>query len=196
MDADDRDDAALTSDQKRPPTGTTEGTGGPMDPTLSQQVVWYRLMKLTNLLSRPFFARFAEKYEMSINEWRIIITLANMGEAAAHELCEAIGMHPMNVSRSVAILRNQGRVKERRDPDNRRRKILSLTPEGWAVCNALTPHVKKVAEFLFDSMTPLEVEFLSKLIDLLIERLQSVDPEDPIFFDPQALAQEDAKPES
>ncbi len=143
------------------------------EPALSQQSVWYRLMKLTNLINRPFFSRFAERYHLTINDARVLVTLASMSEAAAHELCDATGMHPMNVSRSVATLRRQGRIADRRDPDNRRRKMLRLTPKGWAVCRSFVPDMDRMSSFLLSSMSPLEVEFLSRLVDLLIDRLES-----------------------
>lgn len=142
---------------------------------LSQQSVWYRLMKLTNLINRPFFSRFAARYHLTINDARVLVTLASMPEAAAHELCETTGMHPMNVSRSVATLRRQGRITDRRDPANRRRKILRLTPKGWTVCRSFVPDMDRMSQFLLASMSPLEVEFLSRLVDLLLARLESPD---------------------
>ena len=151
------------------------------DPVVSPHVVWYRLLKLTNLIGRPFFTRFAQQYELSTNDWRVVVTLASMPEAASHELWQATGMHPMNVSRSVATLRKQGRVTERTDPSNRRRKILSLTPKGWEVYNRGVPQVRKMSQFLFASMSPLEVEFLGRLVDLLIGRLEEVDLESAMF---------------
>jgi len=152
-----------------------------VDPIVSPQVVWYRLLKLTNLMGRPFFTRFAQQYELSINDWRVVTTLASMPEAASHELCQVTGMHPMNVSRSVATLRKQGRVSERTDPTNRRRKILSLTDKGWEVYNHGVPQVRRMAQFLFSSMSPLEVEFFDRLVDLLVDRLEEVDLESDMF---------------
>ncbi len=143
------------------------------EPALSQQCVWYRLMKLTNLINRPFFSRFAERYHLTINDARVLVTLASMPEAAAHELCEATGMHPMNVSRSAATLRRQGRITDRRDPENRRRKILQLTPRGWAVCRSFVPDMDRMSSFLQSSMSALEVELLSRLVDQLIDRLEA-----------------------
>jgi len=143
------------------------------EPALSQQSVWYRLMKLTNLINRPFFSRYAERYHLTINDARVLVTLASMPESAAHELCEATGMHAMNVSRSVATLRRQGRIADRRDPRNRRRKILRLTPRGWAVCRSFVPDMERMSSFLLSSMSQLEIEFLSRLVDLLIDRLES-----------------------
>jgi len=162
----------------------------------NRQYVLYRLMKTSNLLTRPFFARFAEQYELSLTDWRVIMILAHLGEAAAHEICDSLGMHPMNVSRSVASLRKQGRVTEHRDPNNRRRKILTLTPEGWALYQKLLPQVKKISDFLFGEMSPLEVEFLNKLLALLITRLESVDPESPLLIEPSALAHDEKEPQA
>jgi len=63
------------------------------DTVLSQHTVWYRLMKLTNLINRPFFARHAGRYHLTINDARVLVALASMSEGAAHELCAATGMH-------------------------------------------------------------------------------------------------------
>jgi len=150
----------------------------------------YRLLKLSNLIGRPFFAHFAERYDLTMNDLRVLMMLAHMTEAASHELCQVTGMHPMNVSRSVARLRRQGRVSERSDPTNRRRKILSLTPAGAALYHKLTPHVKVLSEFLFDPLSALEAEILSKLIDLLTKRLEAVDLNSPLLIDADALAME------
>ena len=145
------------------------------DGALSQRTVWFRLMKLTNLINRPFFSRYAERYRLTINDARVLVALASMREAAAHEVCEATGMHPMNVSRSVATLRKQARISERRDPENRRRKILRLTPKGLTVCRSFVPDMNRMSDFLLASMSALEVEFLSRLVDLLIRRLETAD---------------------
>ncbi|MCC7462787.1 MAG: MarR family transcriptional regulator [Gammaproteobacteria bacterium] len=138
----------------------------------------YRLLKLTNLISRPFFARDAQRYQISMNELRVLMTLAPLRVAASHELVDAAGMHPMNVSRAVATLRRHGRVQQRIDPDNRRRKLLQLTPEGLAVYRNLVPHVQQIATRLFATMSAEEISTLSRLIDTMTGRLES-DPDLP-----------------
>jgi DNA-binding MarR family transcriptional regulator len=152
------------------------------------------LTKLSNLVGRPFFSHFADRYDLTRNDVGVLLTLAEMREAAAHELCRVTGMHPMNVSRSVARLRRQGRISERSDPANRRRKILTPTDAGWELDAALKPHVKVMSDFLCASLTELEADFLAKLLKRLIERLQSVDLSSPILLDAQALAQDAEAP--
>lgn len=151
---------------------------GEPDALFAPHVVWYRLRKLTDLINRPFFSSFAKHHDISINEWRILATLGWMGEAASHELCDTTGMHPMNVSRAVAQLRRRGHISERTDPANRRRKILAITPEGKVLFDKSLPGLRKVTDFLLSSMSPLEIEILSKLVDALISSLESVSADD------------------
>jgi DNA-binding MarR family transcriptional regulator len=160
---------------------------------LPHPVVLFRLLKLSNLLTRPFFANFSGRYQLSLNDLRVLMTLASMSQAAAHEIAEAAGIHPMNVSRSVAALRRAGRVEERRDPDNRRRKILSLTPEGLSLNAKLEPHVDAISEFAFSAMSPEDEAFFGELLELLILRLQAVDPASPLLIDARALEEEEAR---
>ena len=161
-----------------------DGLGGrPSHPSLL-----YRMLKLSNLINRPFFSHFAGRYDLTLNDLRVLMTLAAMSEAASHELCQITGMHPMNVSRSVARMRRQGRIVERSDPSNRRRKILTPSAEGWALYGKLAPHVKVLSQFLFDALSPLEAELLARLTDLLTARLEAVDLNSPLLIDAHALA--------
>ena len=158
---------------------------------LSHVVAMHRLLKASYLITQPFFTNFADRYDVSMNELRIIMTLAAVSNAAAHEIGRATGMHQMNVSRAVASLTAAGRVSQRRDATiDRRRKIISLTAKGWTLHNRLLPHVKKMSEFIFASMTELEVEFLSKLLRRMNSQLQDIDPSSPLLIDADAIKAE------
>ncbi len=150
----------------------------------------YRLLKLSNLVGRPFFTHFADRYDLTLNDVRVLMSLGYVGQAASHELCDSTGMHPMNVSRSVARLKRQGRIADRADPDNRRRKLLTPTEEGWAIFRALSPHVKALSEFTLANLSEREVEFLSSLIEVLAQRLESVDLGSPQLVDAAALSRD------
>ncbi len=152
------------------------------------------LLKLTNLVGRPFFTHFAERYDLTMNDARVLLSLASLGQAASHELCDATGMHPMNVSRSVARLRRQGRIVERTDPGNRRRKLLTPTEAGLDLDRKLTPHIQALSEFVFANLSQREVEFLGSLVAVLSERLGSVDLNSPQLIDAEALERDAVEP--
>lgn len=138
----------------------------------SPPMVLYRLLKLSNLISQPFFANDARRYNISMNELRVLATLAPLQEAASHEIGTVAGMHPMNVSRAVATLCRRKRLQQRRDPDNRRRKLLRLTADGRALYRSLVPHVQEIADSLFATMERDELETLSRLIDKMTTQLE------------------------
>jgi DNA-binding MarR family transcriptional regulator len=144
---------------------------GHTTPTL----VLYRLLKLTNMITRPFFADDAVRYDISVNELRVLMTLAPLREAASHELGVVAAMHPMNVSRAVAALRRHGRIQQQPDPNNRRRKLLKLTREGWALYQNLMPHVQQVADSLLGDMSQEDIRQLSRYIDIMTEHLNAAD---------------------
>lgn len=133
----------------------------------------YRLLKLAHLIQRPFTVAGANAYELNVNELRLLVTLAYLGEAASHELCEVAALHPMNVSRAVARLRRQGRVAERPDAGNRRRKLLSLTAEGRRLYAEMVPEIDEAAARLFAGLDPATLDMLSAMIDQLTHNISA-----------------------
>ena len=183
---------SLTSPEGVGAKGPAMGAAGERETVLDETYpqLLYSLLKLSNLIGRPFFTHFANRYDLTMNDVRVLMRLAHVGQAASHELCESTGMHPMNVSRSVAQLRRQGRITDWADPDNRRRKLLTPTEEGWTLYAKLAPHVKVLSEFVFASLSEREVEFLSSLIAVLSERLEAVDLNSPELIDVEAMARD------
>jgi len=135
----------------------------------------YRLLKLAHLIQRPFMVPGTNAYELNVNELRLVVTLAHLGEAASHELCEVAALHPMNVSRAVARLRKQGRVAERPDVGNRRRKLLTLTPEGQRLYREMVPEIDEAATRLFAGLDGETLDMLSTMIDRLTRNVSAGD---------------------
>jgi DNA-binding MarR family transcriptional regulator len=144
------------------------------EPALSPEMVGFRLLKLTNLLSRPFFGKFAKQYELTLNEWRTMVVIASRPGSAAQDVAQATGIHPMNVSRALAGLRKAGRVEEARDPDNHRRTLLWLTKAGEKTYREIAPHSEHQAGRLLDVLTTAELAALGRLVDKLVARAEEI----------------------
>jgi len=130
------------------------------------------LLKLASLINRPMLANVATPAELSLNELRVLMSLAGEGAAAAHDLADLMGMHPMAVSRAVSTLRENAMIQETRDPGNRRRKVLALTDAGWAAYAAMLPKAEDVATRLFAALTLTERLAVQGPLDKLIGRLE------------------------
>jgi DNA-binding MarR family transcriptional regulator len=137
-------------------------------------MVGFRLLKLTNLLSRPFFSQFAKQQEITLNEWRTIVVLANRPGSAAQDVAAATGLHPMNISRALSGLRQAGRIEEARDPDNHRRTLLWLTKAGEQTYREIAPHSERQAARLLDALSAVELATLANIVDKLIVRAEEI----------------------
>ena len=117
----------------------------------------HQLLKLTNRLMAPFSTHLAHRYKISLNEFRLLMTIGALGKTASHELAELTGVNVMSVSRAVATLQRHGRIEVVPDPANRRRKWLSLTEEGQRLYAIMRPQSEKVADYLFSDLDAGEI---------------------------------------
>lgn len=153
---------------------TALGRKGKADKSLTPEMVGFRLLKLTNLMSRPFFGQFAKQQSLSLTEWRSMVVLASRPGSAAQDISAATGLHPMNISRAVIALRKAGMVEEARDPDNHRRVLLWLTESGTKVFKQIAPHSERQASDLLDVLSDDEIAHLGRLVDKLIARAEEI----------------------
>ncbi len=133
------------------------------------------MLKLTNRLMAPFSTHLAHRYRISLNEFRLLMTIGDLGRTASHEVAEITGVNVMSVSRAVATLQRHGRVAVVRDEGNRRRKWLTLTDEGRRLYELMRPQSDKVADYLFDGLSPAELDGMTDIVERLIGRLEATD---------------------
>ena len=142
----------------------------------------HELLKLTNRLMAPFSTHLSHRYKISINEFRLLMTIGALGRTASHELAEMTGVNVMSVSRAVATLERHGRIEVVPDPRNRRRKWISLTEEGRRLYTIMRPQSEKVADYLFSDLSDDEAAQLSTILTRLIATLEATDAQGRSLF--------------
>jgi DNA-binding MarR family transcriptional regulator len=147
-----------------------------------EEAIMHQLLKLTNRLMAPFSTHLAHRYRISLNEFRMLMSIGALGRTASHELAERTGVNAMSVSRAIATLERHGRVRVVTDQGNRRRKWLTLTAEGERLYQLMLPQAEKVAAFLFEEIEDSELASLRSLVDRLIERLEARDADGRSLF--------------
>lgn len=144
--------------------------------------VLHRLLKLGNRLGAPFSEHLEKRYQVTMNEFRVIMLIGRLGTTASHELAEISGVTTMSISRAVTSLERKGWVVAKTDPDNRRRKILRLTKEGARLYKKMLPTADKVAKYLFESLKPADMLAFDRSVAALIDSLDARDDEGRSIF--------------
>lgn len=135
----------------------------------------HRLLKLNNRLMQPFSTYLSHRYNISLNEFRLLMAIGRLGASASHELAAHTGVNAMSVSRAVATLQRHGRITVDTDPGNRRRKVLRLTGEGDRLYRIMAPHTQTVADYLLEGMSERDIATLDRLVGRMIARLEATD---------------------
>ena len=135
----------------------------------------HQLLKLTNRLMAPFSTHLSHRYKISLNEFRLLMTIGALERTASHELAELTGVNVMSVSRAVATLERHGRIVVVPDARNRRRKWLSLTEEGQRLYAIMRPQSEKVADYTFSDLDHSEIAQLETILTRLITTLEAKD---------------------
>lgn len=144
-------------------------------PVSSRSETLHRLLKLSNRLMVPFSVHLEHQYKISINEFRLLMLIGRFPQSASHELAEMTGVNAMSISRAVSTLERHGRLKVERDTENRRRKRLTLTPEGERLYRIMRPQTERVADYLLSDLHEHEIAMFDHILKTLIDTLEATD---------------------
>lgn len=135
----------------------------------------YRLVALADLVSKVAARIYAERFELTRPEWRIIASLSDLGPVSATEICAHSTQDKMTVSRAVASLEARGLLRRYDAPHDRRNKILELTSQGQAIYRKIVPLILAREAFLLESFTPEERTTLARLLEALTARARELE---------------------
>ena len=72
--------------------------------------IFFRLVRVVNLTARPFSESIGKAHRLSLNEWRVLLVLANHAGIAASDVAALTGLDKMSVSRALSGLVQRNRV--------------------------------------------------------------------------------------
>lgn len=134
----------------------------------------YRLSILSNRVSRAIAARYAEAFDLSIPEWRVIAVLGRRPGLTAKEIAEATEMDKVAVSRAVSRLVAAKRVAGRADRADARRQLLSLTAQGENLHARIAPIALASEQRLLAALDARERAQLDVIIDRLLSAAKAL----------------------
>ena len=135
----------------------------------------YVLNNLAERVSAGLSGIYADEFELSIPEWRVLANLAEHGTLNARQIVEFTTMEKSKVSRAVNNLSERGLLSQRRAQGDSRAKDLTLTAEGKTLYRKIVPRVLGWERNLLGELSAAEYRDLMYLLDKLGSRLESIE---------------------
>lgn len=135
----------------------------------------YRLSVATNRISGALSRHYAERFGISIPEWRVIANLGRAPGLTANDVVERSAMDKVTVSRAVAALEAKGLLERVRDDGDKRKSRLTLSEKGATVYAEIAPLALGFERDLLTALTADEAAQLDRIIDKLNAKMDRID---------------------
>jgi DNA-binding MarR family transcriptional regulator len=123
---------------------------------------------VSNLISRAFYGPLETRHHLSIQQWRILLTLAHHPGATAVDIIARWALQPMSVSRGIRELEQRGLVDRRIGLSDRRSQELFLTRKGQRTYDRVVPAANARYHEIVDCLPPTARAQLARALVTLI----------------------------
>ncbi|MCC7258627.1 MAG: winged helix-turn-helix transcriptional regulator [Gammaproteobacteria bacterium] len=144
----------------------------------ADNAITFQVSVLSNLIGRPFYASVGRHTGISLNDWRLIIAIANHPGMSQAEIVDYTGFNKSNVSRQLNNLSRYVRLEPH--PVDRRKQAVYLTDAGWSTYRKMLPSLLWRQQLLVDALPPDELALFRSTLRKLVAaaRQWSVTPAD------------------
>ena len=132
-----------------------------------EQFLPYRLSVLSNTVSQAIAREYESRFALSITEWRVLAVLGRYDGIAAREVAQRTAMDKVAVSRAVAQLMKDGRVRRGTAEHDKRQSVLTLTEKGWKIYDEVAPLALEHERRLLAYLDADEQRWLSRILEKL-----------------------------
>ncbi len=140
-----------------------------------EQFLPYRLSVATSQVSKLFARHFAERFGLTIAEWRILAVLGKVGTCSPTAVGEAAAMDKVKVSRAAAAMVDKGLLRQSADPNDGRGRLLRVTRKGAALHGRAVPVALELEAAIAAGMTRGEWASLDKTLVRLAAHVGTIE---------------------
>jgi DNA-binding MarR family transcriptional regulator len=130
----------------------------------------YRLAVLAKAVSTAFSKAYAERFGITIPQWRVMAAIGREPNCTATSIVEHAAMDKVQVSRAVSGLIDLHLVERRADEEDRRNSFLSFTRQGRAIYDQIVPAGWDFEERLMSIMSAEDIDDLDRLLSKLMDQ--------------------------
>ena len=112
--------------------------------------------------------------------WRPLLYIGRLGDGQRQtDLAAALMIEAASLVRLVDALERAGLVERIEDPDDRRSKRLTMTPEGRAVYDKVAALHSQLAQDFIKDVSPADLDVCAGVLDRVLGAIESYSPPDP-----------------
>ncbi|MFV3077536.1 MarR family winged helix-turn-helix transcriptional regulator [Niveispirillum fermenti] len=140
----------------------------------AEDAIALNLMDLSNIIGHQCEDMLAEA-GLTAPQWTVLMNVAgdaNFQDGARNhdgifssEIASARGLSRPHISATVTELIRKGLISQQDDPQDRRRKLLRVTPEGLEMLRRLQPRRQGINDMLLRDLSP---DQRQRMLDLLV----------------------------
>jgi DNA-binding MarR family transcriptional regulator len=134
----------------------------------------YGLSVASDGVSRMIARRYLGQFGLGMPEWRLLAVVGRHGVLSPTEAGDRTSMDKVKVSRAAASLVGRGLLRQSRDPDDGRGRLMRLTRKGMTVYTSIAPTGEQIEKTLSACMTRSEWLALHKTLAKLINHTHSL----------------------
>ncbi|HEX8300425.1 MarR family winged helix-turn-helix transcriptional regulator [Sphingomonas sp.] len=135
----------------------------------------YRLSIASNAVSDAVASAYRTLFGLRIPEWRLIAVLAEGGNMSQQALCGRTRMDKVTVSRAAIALAERGLITRASNPEDQRSHLLTLTPEGSALYEQVSPKALELERKIFAKFSQAERAQLKAMLYRIEAEVEAID---------------------
>ncbi len=125
-----------------------------------------RIRAFARKVQRAILAEALCDEDTPMLEWQLLFSVARFGTCHLAHITARTSIDPAHGSRAITALERKGLIERHEDPDNRRRKLISLTPAGRAKFERIWPRARQVMKQVTDELSNAAFNDFKELLKL------------------------------
>lgn len=134
----------------------------------------YRLSVAAESVSRLMVRQYLAASGLTISEWRLLTVVGRFGVLSPTAAGERTSMDKVKISRAAVSLVSRGLLRQGRDPDDGRGRLLRLTRKGSNSFATVAPTARGIETALAAGLSKTELSTLHKALGKLHQHAQSL----------------------
>lgn len=133
----------------------------------------YIIHHLGSAMDRQTDILLQDKFQIGFSQFKILLALREQNGVQQQKIAHFLGQTEASVSRQIKLLVTKGLVASRKNPDNKRQALTSLTPRGSHVIAQAISALEAYYLPMFSQLSPAQLQAFGKVVDILHSRVCS-----------------------